>query len=377
MKPLRVWLGALMCLLFVAAGAWPALGAPKKLTPIKVTLANPIFNPGISFLWIGSFMGWFEEEGVDAQFVGAQGEGQSLGWAVAGRTDIAMPRPFPILFRAARGEDVGVTGVYVFNNQPIYEGVAVPPNSPIKTLCDLKGKKVGILAPNDAGIAFVARALKDCGLKAQDVTFLPTGVADKSAAAMRLGRVDAWASVDVQFSLAKARGFEFRVIPYGNFLGDLFGNTIWVNRQYFGNNRGAVVGFLRGLAKGSIFFYSNLDAALEIHWVLYPESLPKGMSKENATKLFRQVLESRAPKLRKDKNATRFGEFSPKKWEAYVRFLGLEKELPVGKVNALWTNDLISEVNNFDPKEVENQARKFNFEAELKKFKARMAARGK
>lgn len=377
MKPLRVWLGAVLCVLFVMAGVWPALGAPKKLTPVKVTLANPIFNPGIAFLWIGSFMGWFEEEGVDAQFVAAQGEGQSLGWAVAGRTDIAVPRPFPVLFRAARGEDVGVMGVYVFNNQPIYEGVAVPPNSLIKTLCDLKGKKIGILAPNDAGIAFLARALKDCGLKPSDVTFLPTGVADKSAAAMKLGRVDAWASVDVQYSLAKARGFEFRVIPYGKFLEDLFGNTAWVNNKFLKENRKAVIGYLRGLAKGSIFFYSNLDAALQVHWALYPESLPKGMSQEKAHKLFRQVLESRAPKLRLAKGQARFGEFSAEKWAAYVQFLGVEKQLPMEKVNALWTNDLIAEVNNFDPREIENQAKNFNFEAELKKFKARMAARGK
>jgi len=376
MKSARVWLGALLCLLLAGAGAPPAMAA-KKLTTVKVTLANPIFNPGLAFLWIGSFMGWYEEEGVDAQFVAAQGEGQSLGWAVAGRTDIAVPRPFPILFRAARGEDVGVTGVYVLNNQPIYEGVAVPPNSPIKSVCDLKGKKVGILAPNDAGIAFLARALKDCGLKASDVTFLPTGVADKSAAAMRLGRVDAWASVDVQYSLAKARGFEFRIIPYGKFLDDLFGNTIWVNQKFLKENRQAVIGYLRGMAKGSIFFYTNLDAALDMHWVLYPESMPKGMTKEQANKLFRQVLESRAPKLRKDKNARHFGEFSEKKWAAYIQFLGLQKELPPEKVKAIWTNDLIAEVNNFDPKEIENQARNFNFQETLKKYQARMAARGR
>ena len=64
MKPLRVWLGAVLCALFVMGGAWPALGAPKKLTPVKVTLANPIFNPGIAALWLARLMGWFEGGGV-------------------------------------------------------------------------------------------------------------------------------------------------------------------------------------------------------------------------------------------------------------------------------------------------------------------------
>ncbi|MEK6709679.1 MAG: ABC transporter substrate-binding protein [Nitrospinota bacterium] len=362
-------------MLWAAGGGHPAFGA-QKLTPVKVTLANPIFNPGIAFLWIGSFMGWYEEEGVDAQFMAAQGEGQSIGWAEAGRTDIAVPRAFPVLFRLARGESIGVTGVYLYNNLPIYEGVAVPPGSPIKSICDLKDKKVGILAPNDAGIAFLARALQDCGLKAADVTFLPTGVADKSAAAMKLGRVDAWASVDVQYSLAQAQGFEFRFIPYGKFLDDLFDNLIWVNQKFFRQNRQAVVGYLRGLAKGSIFFYTNVDASLQIHWTLYPESLPKGMSREEAMRIYRKVLESRAPKLQLAKGQSRFGEFSEKKWEAYVKFLNLENQIPMEKVKTLWTNDLIAEANNFDPRQIEHQARTFNFEAALKKYKERMAARG-
>ncbi|MEK6709680.1 MAG: ABC transporter substrate-binding protein, partial [Nitrospinota bacterium] len=315
--------------------------------------------------------------GVDAQFIGGQGEGQALGWAEAGRTDIALPRPFPILFRMARGEEVGVVGVQVINNQAIYEGVAVPLDSPIKSMCDLKDKKIGILAPNDAAVAFVARALADCGLKNSDVTFLPTGVADKSAGAMKLGRADAWASVDVQYSLAKAQGFEFRVIPYGKFLDDLFENSVWVNRKFLRENRRAVVGFLRGLAKGSIFFYSNVDATLQIHWTLYPESLPKGISKEEATRTYRQVLESRAPKLRMDKKATRFGEFSREKWVAWVKFLGMEKSLPLEKVNAIWTNDLIAEVNNFDVRAIEEQARRFNFEEALKNYKARQARSGR
>lgn len=376
MKSLRVWLGVVFCVFLAAAGAKPALAA-KKLTTIKATLANPIFNPGLAFLWIGNFTGWYEEEGVDAQFVAAQSGGQALAWVVTGRTDIGVPRPFSILFRAARGEDMGIKGVFIVNNQVIYEGVAVPKDSPIKTICDLKGKKVGLLAPNDAGIAFVARALRECGHKPEDVTYLPTGVADKSAAAMKLRRIDAWASVDVQYALARTKGFEFRMIPYGKFTESLFGNVAWVNRKLLDKDRKAVVGFIRGLAKGSIFFYSNIDAALKIHWVLYPESLPRGMSREKATQVFRKVLEARAPKLRMVKGQKRFGEFSAEKWTEYVKFMGLEKKLSMEKVNALWTNDIVAEAINFDVKAIEEQAKRFNFDEGLKKFKARMAARGK
>lgn len=377
MKKFRILLGVFVVVSLIAAMPHQARAA-EKLSNIKVTMANPIFNPGISFLWIGNFMGYFQEEGVDAEYVAAQGGAQAFGWVVSGRTHLAVPRPVPILFRTARGDDLGVVGVYLMNRDPIYEGVAVPLNSPIKTICDLKGKRIGMLSANDAGIAFVTRALQDCGLKRSDVTFLPTGVADKSALAMKLGRVDAWASVDVQTSLAEAAGFKFRMIPYGPFVNDLFGNVVWVNREFFKKNRKTVVGYLRGLAKGSIFFYTNPEAALRIHWHLYPESLPRGKSQEEASKTFLKVLLSRKDKLRvDDEKIKKFGAFAPEDWVSYVKFLGLEKKLSMDKVNTLYTNELIDEVNNFDVKAIEEQARNFDFDKALKHFKELQAKYGK
>lgn len=344
--------------------------AAETLTNVKATMANPIFNPGLAFLWVGNFLGYYQEEGVNAEYVAAQGGAQAFGWVVSGRTHVAVPRPVPVLFRTARGDDLGVLGVYLMNRDPIYEGVAVPVDSPIKSICELKGKKIGILSPNDAGIAFVSRELRECGLKPSDVTFLPTGVADKSALAMKLGRVDAWSSVDVQTSLAEAQGFKFRMIPFGKWIDDLFGNVVWVNREFFKKNRQAVVGYLRGLAKGSVFFYTNPEAALRIHWYLYPESMPKGMSMEEASKQYLKVLLSRKDKLRyDDEKIKKFGAFDEQEWVAYVKFLGLEKKLSMDKVKTLYTNELVDEVNNFDVKAIEAQARNFNFDKALANFK--------
>jgi len=361
---------SLLVLISLAAILAPVTRAAESLSTIKVTLANPIFNPGLAFLWVGNFMGYYQQEGVNAEFVAAQGGAQAFGWVVSGRTDIAVPRPVPVLFRTARGDDLGVLGVYLMNRDPIYEGVAVPPDSPIKTICDLKGKRIGLLSANDAGAVFVHRALQDCGLKSSDVTFLPTGVADKSALAMKLGRIDAWSSVDVQTSLAAARGFKFRMIPFGPWINDLFGNVVWVNRNYFKTHRQTVVGYLRGLAKGSVFFYTNPEAALRIHWYLYPESAPKGMSLAEASKTYLQVLLSRKDKLKvDDEKIKKFGAFDEGEWKAYLKFVGLDKKLSMDKVKTLYTNDLVNDVNNFDVKAIEKQARNFDFDKALKHFK--------
>lgn len=374
MKKLLVGLSAALILTAFSMPPGDAIAA-KKLQNIKITMANPVFNPGIAFLWISNFLGYYQEEGVDAQFVAAQGGAQAMGWVLAGRTHVGLPRPIPILFKAAKAKKLPpVIGVYVLNRDAIYaDGVAVPLNSSIKSVCDLQGKNVGVMSQRDSGPLFVRKALETCGIppKKQTVNYLPVGPVAKAATAMRLGRVDAWANVDVQYTLARARGFKFKILPYQKGWSEhLFGNVVWLNRKYFANNRKAVVGFLRGLAKGSIFYYTNPRATLEAHWVLYPESKPKGMSTEKAMDLMLKVLTNRAPKLRlDDEKIKKFGAHHDGEWVEYVKFVGLDKVLSKDMVKKLYTNELIDEVNNFDKEAVIRRAKNFNLAKEIKNYR--------
>ena len=377
MKKFRLVIAVAALFALLIAAPAPSTAA-MKLKNIKVTMANPLFNPGISFLWIGNFLGYYQESGVDAQFVAAQGGAQAMGWVLSGRTHVGLPRPIPILFRAARGKKMPpVMGVYILNRDAIYaDGVAVPPGSKIKSVCDLQGKKVGVMSQRDSGPIFVRKALETCGIPAakQEVTYLPVGPASQAAAAMKLGRVDAWANVDIQYTLAEAAGFKFDMIPYQKeWTQNLFGNVVWINKKFLASNRDTVVGFLRGLAKGSLFFYTNPEASLKIHWVLYPESKPKGMSDAQATARMIKVLKSRAPKLRlDDEKINKFGAHHDGEWAEYVKFVGLDKTLTKEQVKSLYTNELIDEVNNFDRNDVIKRAKNFDFAKELKRFKAMM-----
>ncbi len=355
----------------------PGASAAEKLNNIKITMANPLFNPGISFLWISNFLGYYQAEGVDAQFVAAQGGAQAMGWALAGRTHVALPRPIPILFKTAKAKKLPpILGVYILNRDAIYgDGVAVPLDSPIKSVCDLQGKKVGVMSQRDSGPLFVKKALETCGIpkKEQNVTYLPVGPVAKAATAMKLGRVDAWANVDVQYTLARARGFKFKLLPYQkSWTKNLFGNVVWINKKFFAENRKTVVGFLRGLAKGSLFFYTNPMATLEAHWVMYPESRPKGMSREKASALMVKVLTNRAPKLRPDddEKINKFGAHDEGEWTEYVKFVGLDKALSKEMIKGLYTNELIDEVNNFDRQEVINRAKNWDLAKEIKNYRA-------
>ena len=65
-------------------------------------MSNPLFNPGISFLWIGNFLGYYQENGVDAQFVAARAAPRRwAGCSRAARTSACRgPSPFSSAPRA-------------------------------------------------------------------------------------------------------------------------------------------------------------------------------------------------------------------------------------------------------------------------------------
>ena len=86
----------------------------------------------------------------------------------------------------------------------------VPDNSPIKTLADLKGKKVGFGKGSSAHNTIIA-ALEKAGLTYADITPVYLGPAD-AVAAFAGGNIDAWSIWDPYLALAE--GKQARVIAF-------------------------------------------------------------------------------------------------------------------------------------------------------------------
>jgi sulfonate transport system substrate-binding protein len=81
------------------------------------------------------------------------------------------------------------------------EAVVVPANSPIRTLADLKGKRIGFGKGSSAHDTTIA-ALEKAGLSYADVTPVYLGPADAMAAFAR-GSLDAWTIWDPYLALAE------------------------------------------------------------------------------------------------------------------------------------------------------------------------------
>jgi sulfonate transport system substrate-binding protein len=128
-----------------------------------------------------------------------------MGWSVEWTEFVAGP---PILEAIGKGKiDLGYAGVappifaqsegvpfvYIGNDSalPGSIGIVVPKNSPIRSLADLKGKKIAA-TKKTAGHYLLIRALTQGGLQLQDAEFVDLSPSKAEEAFLR-GEVDAWA----------------------------------------------------------------------------------------------------------------------------------------------------------------------------------------
>ncbi|MES1264121.1 MAG: aliphatic sulfonate ABC transporter substrate-binding protein, partial [Variovorax sp.] len=117
----------------------------------------------------------------------------------AGAIDLGSVGDTPPVFAQAGGSDL----LYVAATPSAQHAVLVPKNSPIRTVADLKGKKVAFGKGSSAQNVTI-KALATGGLSFQDI--VPTYLSPADAtAAFNGGNIDAWVVWDPYYAIAEER----------------------------------------------------------------------------------------------------------------------------------------------------------------------------
>ena len=265
----------------------------------------------------------------------------------------------------AKDPSFGVIAAYNFlpRNANV---VVVKADSPIKSISELSGKRVGIRSQGDQSLYAMKLMLTELGKDDSTVQYIPVGDVGPAALALKENRVDALASFDTAAARVELLGTPLRYLPLPPRYAALSAAWFGVNRQDLKENRRALVGVFRGIAKSTLFAYTNLDQAIGIHWQLYPETLPKNKSLDEAKKELTFLLKDRRQSLlrRTDDPDQRWGASNPEEWRQLIALAAQTSENPqlpqqIGDVNRVFTNELIDEVNAFDKAAVIKQAREF------------------
>lgn len=332
-----------------------AEGGPLKRLEFVVgglvpTVANVV-------LWVGKPLGYFAQEGVAPNFFFARGGTEVAQNIANGSALMGIPSVDPMLNAAARGTDLGLVGVYLYFQKNIYH-LAVPRDSPITQAGQLKGKRIGVISFGNPSELLAKAALREAGVDPAEATFLPLGVQEQAGAALRTGQVDAISNVDFTFIAIENAGIPLRILQPPPLLEKLFGQVLGVRAESVRNDRKTVVGLSRAVAKATVFTFANPEAAVRLHWKMFPESKPKNKPEAEALKDALKIIASRAKVWSiEDAPVRKWGYMDPSRWDAMVRILGLE-----GKVKdpqRFFTDVLLDEINQFDEAKIREQARAY------------------
>ena len=137
--------------------------------------------------------GWLEKALPEAKvtWVLSQGSNRSLEYLNSGSVDFASSASLSAVLARANGSPI--KSVYVYSRAE-WTAFVVAKNSPLKSVAELKGKKIAATKGTDPYL-FTLRALQQAGLKKDDVELLHLQHPD-GRVALEKGDVDAWAGLD-------------------------------------------------------------------------------------------------------------------------------------------------------------------------------------
>ncbi|RPH69074.1 MAG: aliphatic sulfonate ABC transporter substrate-binding protein [Myxococcaceae bacterium] len=167
-----------------------SLGLAEPLKELRLDHAT--YNP--SSLVLKKF-GWVEEalsrEGTKVTWLFSAGSNKANELLSSGSADLASTAGAAALL--ARTNGVPLKVVYVYS-KPEWAALVVPKDSPVKSVAELKGKKIAATRGTDP-FFFLLRTLQANGLRQIDVELVNLQHADGRTALER-GQVDAWAGLD-------------------------------------------------------------------------------------------------------------------------------------------------------------------------------------
>jgi NitT/TauT family transport system substrate-binding protein len=309
--------------------------------------------------------GFFDEEGLEVELKSARGSALGAQLVITGQADVVHAgTSVGLMVPASKGSPLVAFYNMITQN---FQMPAVPAESPIKTLADLKGKKLGVIGQATATVPIVKAVLEDAGVDPNSVTFVDVGYGAQAATALWNTRhVDALAMYDSVYAAIEnvnPERYKLRVLTSPLSERISFQTALVAKPETIRNRRDALVRLGRAHAKATVFALENPDAAVRIHYKRHPEQRPSNVDEATALALGRKNLMARLNNMRIDNMAVKrdkWGFMHEVDVNTYVNMLkkigDVDKNLDP---KSIYTNDLIDDINRFDVAEVRRRAREF------------------
>lgn len=307
-------------------------------------------------LFLAKDLGYWAQEGIDVEIVAFNGTAVLLPQIANKSVTVGFPNPDPLILSRQPGRDpLPLKFYYNFIRQNVWE-FAVLADSPVKSLAELRGRKIGVGALTFGNIPLTKALFKELGMEAgKDYEFVPTGLGAPAFLALRERRVDALNLFDTLHTTLEQQGTKIRRLPLPQKYLGLFSNGLIAHEEAIRDRPGPLVGFGRMVAKGMVACNANRPACVRAFWKAYPDKKPPG-DEASAMARDRALLDARFDKYIAfpEGEPARWGAFPRGAWENMVQAMldGGQIQSKDIDVGALYTNALVPAMNDFDTAEV-------------------------
>jgi NitT/TauT family transport system substrate-binding protein len=321
--------------------------------PQAIGLANADMGFGIK-------LGLFAEENIDLKLVALDGTARIVPQIASGGITAGFVHPDYILSALDKGQAPPVKYVYNWRRRSPYE-LVVMANSPVKSVAELKGKKVGIGALTWANIPMVRAVTQEAGIKwQQELTMVPVGVGPAGWRQLGSGAVDAMAYPQSENEKMSASGMAIRRLDLPEKYRNMFTNGLLVSDQLIKSNPDLVRRLGRAIAKTTAACHANAEECLKGAWVVDPTLKPAADKEAEWIKTYLPLQQANYKDMLNFSGAQPLlGSYPENGWQTHIAVMQASGTLtrPSLPLEQIVTTQFIQDFNKFDRAAVEAKAR--------------------
>jgi len=211
--------------------------------------------------------GYYKDAGLDVTLVQGNGSGNTAQLVANGRADLAYADAVAVSQLIAKGAPMTIVAT-IYQSNP--NAVMALKKAGIKSIADMKGKKVGVPS-GSSQTTMLPLFLKSNNLKESDINMIDMPVSSMVPALLQ-GQVDAvLGSIDAYQIQAEAQGAQLDVYRFADYGVPTVSTSVFASNAYLKSNPDVVRKFVAASLKGWSFALDNPDKAIKDLKVVFPE----------------------------------------------------------------------------------------------------------
>jgi NitT/TauT family transport system substrate-binding protein len=238
------------------------LTSGAALAQDKLRIGKSVPNSwAFSMTDVGIQTGIFKQEGIELAISSFKGDAQMQAGLTAGAVDVSLGSGPGLGFRAKGVPAIGVAAMY---GAPSNLALVVLNKSPIKTIADLKGKRIGVTTAGSLTDWLTRELGRQQGWGRDGMQVMPLGSVQARLAAMERNDLDA-------LVIEAATGFELEelkrgriILDFGDIEKNFYTHVIFATDNMVEKRPDALRRFLRGWFKTIAFVRANKAETVKI-----------------------------------------------------------------------------------------------------------------